>query len=81
MERKQINFESMTGRLPTGTMKRTDRVLSEGEKRSDLLRAVEAELLRRQGTRPQPMSRRPLRCRALRGQNEEEEHIRACISA
>jgi hypothetical protein len=38
------------------------RVLSEGDKRSDLLRAaVEAELRRRQGITPRPMSRRPLR--------------------
>jgi hypothetical protein len=53
MGRKQINFEALPGRFPAGTMKRIDRVLSEGEKRSDLLRtAVEGELKRRERANP-----------------------------
>jgi metal-responsive CopG/Arc/MetJ family transcriptional regulator len=59
MGRKQINFEVMPGRFPAGTMKRIDRVLSEGEKRSDLLRAaVEVELQRRERARPARKSAR-----------------------
>lgn len=49
MSRPQINFEQTPARFPEGTLKRIDAVLSEGEKRSDLIReAVERELRRRE---------------------------------
>jgi Meiotically up-regulated gene 113 len=51
--RKRINDEQMPGRFPAGTFARMDAVLSEGEKRSDLLReAVEKELKRRERQKP-----------------------------
>lgn len=51
--RKRINEEQMPARLPAGTMARMDAVLSDKEKRSDLLRdAVEKELARRERRSP-----------------------------
>lgn len=51
--RKRINEEQMPARLPAGTMARMDAVLSDKEKRSNLLRdAVEKELARRERRLP-----------------------------
>ena len=49
MGRRQINEEQTPARFPGGTLDRIDRVLEEGEKRSDFIReAVERELKRRE---------------------------------
>ena len=49
MGRKRINEEQTPARLPAGTLDRMDGLLSEGEKRADLIReAVERELRRRE---------------------------------
>lgn len=49
MGRRQINEEQTPARFPGGTLDRIDRVLDEGEKRSDFIReAVERELKRRE---------------------------------
>ena len=50
--RKQINHEQTPARFPEGTLARIDAVLSEKEKRSDLIReAVEREIDRREKLR------------------------------
>lgn len=47
--RKKTNFEQMPARLAEGTLARMDKVLSEGETRTDFLRqAIEREIKRRQ---------------------------------
>lgn len=47
--RRQVNFDSMMARFPEHTFARIDRMLKEGETRSDVLRkALEAELKRRE---------------------------------
>jgi len=49
MGRRQINEEQTPARFPGGTLDRIDRVLEEGEKRSDFIReAVDRELKRRE---------------------------------
>lgn len=49
MGRKQINHEQTPARFPEGTFDRIDKVLDDGEGRSDLIReAVERELKRRE---------------------------------
>jgi metal-responsive CopG/Arc/MetJ family transcriptional regulator len=47
--RPQINHEQTPARFPEGTLDRMDKVLDDGENRSDLIReAVEKELKRRE---------------------------------
>ena len=47
--RRQVNVDSMMARFPENTFARIDRVLVEGETRTDVLRkALEAELTRRE---------------------------------
>jgi hypothetical protein len=60
MGRKKINDEQTPARFPAGTLARIDAALSDGEKRSDLIReAVERELKRRiRGPRLSPSARR-----------------------
>lgn len=51
--RKQINHEQMPARLPAGTIARIAAVLRPSESKSDFIReAVEAELRRRERSRP-----------------------------
>lgn len=53
MARPQINFEQMPARFPKGTLRQIDRVLDEGETRSNLIReAVEREIKRRKEEGP-----------------------------
>lgn len=50
MARMKINHDNMPARFPEGTFVRIDRVLAEGETRTDLIReAVEREVVRREG--------------------------------
>ena len=59
MGRKQINEEALPGRFPKGTLARIESVLEEGEPRAAFLRdAVERELERREGFKPQRKAKR-----------------------